>query len=252
MYRLGKKAARIDNRVPYLAAHKAKLPPPPADVNWYADIGSWPMLLNDQYGDCVEAAVLHCIQQMSAYAGAPLMPVDEDALTFYEGATGFNPADPNSDQGSYVMGPGGVTEYWHNHGVTCGGVLNKVTAVLQLRRGNMNEFQQGVYIFGGCLTGIQLPEAIMAGDSIPAVWSDFNGPVAGGHEIWIDGYQTLNSGRTYDLISWGQRYRCTEEFLQHVMDEAVVVVDPAEINARGVDGAGLSMAQLTADMAALA
>jgi hypothetical protein len=83
---------------------------------------------------------------------------------------------------------------------------------------------------------------------VPYLWHDFSGPVAGGHEIWINGYETLNMGRVYDLISWGGRYRATEDFLLHCMDEAVVVVDEVEINARGVTASGLSMAQLTTDM----
>jgi hypothetical protein len=101
------------------------------------------------------------------------------------------------------------------------------------------------------LAGISLPAVIMEADEVPYLWHDYSGPVAGGHEIWINGYETLNMGVVYDLISWGGRYRATEDFLMHCLDEAVVVVDEVELNARGVNAAGLNKAQLTADMALL-
>jgi hypothetical protein len=247
-FRLGKLSAVRDARIKRMSIAAPNLPSPPLDANWFAAVSSWGMLGNDSVGDCVEAATLHCIQQFSTYAESPLIPTDAEALAFYEAATGYNPADPNTDQGSYVLGTGGTIQYWMTKGVTCGGQLNKATGFMQITQKNPTEWQQGIYLFGGLLTGLQLPEAIVAGDTVPFVWETFSGPVAGGHEVWINGYETLNSGRVYDLISWGKEYRATEEFLMNCVDEMVVVVDPAEISARGVDGANISMADLMSDI----
>lgn len=251
LHKFGKKEARPDHRIKRLSAASLDLPAPPMDSNWYAAIGDWPMCGNDEVGDCVEAAVLHLIQSFSTYAGSPLIPTTAEAVTFYEKAAGYNPTDPNTDQGSYVMGPGGVMEYWHNNGVMCGGQLNKPQAFLQITQKNPIEWQQGVSIFGGVLTGLQLPEAIVSGDEAPFVWENFDGPVAGGHEVLIVGYETLNSGRYYDLVSWGQLYRASEKFLLHCVDETVVVVDPVAINARGLNAADLSLASLTTNLSKL-
>jgi hypothetical protein len=206
------------------------------------------MLGNDGYGDCVEAAAMHCIMQFSCYAGSPIAATEQETLALYSAITGFDPKDPNTDQGTYVLGHGGLIEFWAKHGIAIGGTNNKVTGFLQITHKEPKLWRQGIWIFGGLLLGFMVPESLMAADTVPYVWEEFAGPMAGGHEIWINGYETTPSGTTYDLISWGQRYRATEQFLLNLMDEAVVVVDPAEMNARGVNAAGLSTAQLLTDM----
>lgn len=243
-YKLGKRPAVKDPRVKRLSFVAPNLPEPPTDVNWYAAVENWNMLANDQVGNCVEAGTLHAIQQFSTYAGNPLTPSAEEALDFYSKATGYNPNDPTSDQGSYVLGPGGTMQYWHDTGIMCGGLINKVEAFLQITQKNPREWRQGVHLFGGLLTGMMIPESLMAGDEVPHLWQDFSGPTAGGHEVWINGYETLNSGRVYDLVSWGQMYRATEEFLIHCVDEMVVIIDMVEFNKQGLTGGGLSVADL--------
>ena len=249
--KLGKRPHRADSRIPHMTdATQGQLPSPPKTVNWYADspADGWGILGNDAWGDCVEAAAFHCIEQLSNYAGSPVVGTEQETLALYSAITGFDPNDPNTDQGTYVLGHGGLIEYWAKHGITIGGANNKVSGFLQITHKDPKRWQQGIWIFGGLLLGFMVPESLMAADTVPDVWEQFSGPMAGGHEIWINGYETVAGRTTYDLISWGQRYRATEEFLLNLMDEAVVVVDPAEMNARGVNAAGLSMAQLLTDM----
>lgn len=248
MRKLGKKRALVDHRVPRLSIAAPGLPTAPTQADWHTLITNWPMLANDQYGCCVEAAVLHCIQQFSGYATNLKIPTEAEAVSFYELATGFNPFDPTTDQGSYVLGPGGVMEYWLKTGVMCAGNMNNVQAFLQITHKSPDEWTKGIYYFGGMLTGLQLPEAIMAGTEPPDIWQDFSGDVAGGHEVWVNGYESLPSGRVYDLVSWGRMYQATEEFLLHCVDEACVVIDPIEISARGVNAAGIDMSQLITNL----
>jgi hypothetical protein len=250
--KLGKRPARYDPAVPRMSIFtRGRLPPPPAYSNWYADISDWGMLMNDTWGDCFEAAILHWIMEQSAYAGKPLVATNAEVLAFYS-YTGFDPNDPSTDQGTYGMGRGGAFDFWKVHGVMCGGQLDKVTAYMQIMRKDPIEWMQGINYFGGMLVGLQLPEAILAANTVPDVWYDYNGPVAGGHEILVNGYQTVGSTRLYDLISWGAHYRATEDFLMHCVDETVVVVDPIMINAQGLDAAGFSFAELQNYMRLLA
>lgn len=251
---LGKKPALPDRRVPRLSKHGAGLPPPPPSANWWADVPVWGMLGNDSVGDCLDAAVLHMILMMTSYVspGAAPMPTTEEAIALYSANTGYDPAIPGTDQGSYVLGPAGLMQYWLVHGVTCGGVLNKPTAFLQITQPNPVEWQQAVSLFGGLLIGMQIPEGILDADTVPFVWADTTGPIAGGHEVLLVGYQQTPDGVLYDLISWGEHYRATEAFLLPVVDEAVCVIDPAFFGVSGVNPAGLDMAALMADMAALA
>lgn len=250
--KLGKRPARHDPRVPHFSKHSAALPAPPTNSNWFADVGSWQMLANDQVGDCVCAAILHLILQQESYTLAPtkpVLPTDAEAIALYSAVTGYVPGNPATDQGTYMLGAGGAMSYWSTHGVTCGGTLNKPLAFLQV--GNATEYKQAISLFSNLLIGIRLPQAIVAADEVPEVWCDFSGPIAGGHEIILVGYETLPSGVYYDLVSWGQLYRCTEEFLLGTVDEAVTVLNPAFMNAQGLNPAGINLAALQADMAAL-
>lgn len=253
-YRLGKREARHDMRIPRMSKHAPGLPPPPPSVNWFSDIGDWFLLGNDTVGDCVEAAVMHTILQQTSYAMAPVpppQPTDAEAISFYSGATGYVPGDASTDQGSFVLGPGGVMEYWLKTGVVCGGVLNRPTGFLQITQPSPHEWRQALSSFGNLLVGLQLPEAIVSSDVTPEVWSHHTGPVAGGHEVLLVGYQTTSHGTLYDLVSWGQLFKATEAFLLAVADEVVTVVDTAFMNLKGVDAAGIDLAALEADMATL-
>lgn len=252
-FRLGKRVARHDARVPYFSKHGAVMPMPPPNSNWYADVESWKMLANNEVGDCVLAAIMHLIYQQESYTQAPAKPTpptDAEAIAAYSAVTGYVPGNAATDQGTYVMGAGGAMSYWTTHGITCGGTLNKPLAFLQVGK-NPVEYRQTISMFSNLLIGIELPEAIVAPDDVPTVWRDFSGPIAGGHEILLVGYETLPSGVYYDLVSWGALYRCTEEFLLAVVDEAVTVLNPAFMNAQGIDPAGVDLASLQAGMDAL-
>jgi hypothetical protein len=147
------------------------------------------------------------------------------------------------------MGPGGVMEYWMRNGIICGGKLNKVSSFATISPTDHVARRQAINTFGGLLTGIQLPQSIVANPNVPFVWDDPSGPVAGGHMIWINGYETLYDGTVlYDLVSWGARYRATSRFLEKICDEMCVIYDAAELNKANVDGAGLSADALKADM----
>jgi hypothetical protein len=221
-------------------------------VNWYADVGTWGMLGNDSVGDCVPAAIMHCLQQISTYAGKPLNPSDDEAIALYSAVTGYNPDDPASDQGTYVMGPGGAMEWWHTHGVTCGGKQCKLESYLQITRINPTEWRQAIAIFGGILVGLSLPANVLASGLPPFLWNNPGGPVDGGHEVWVNGFTTTSHGyRTYDTVSWGGRYRLTEDFLEKTVAEVVVPYSPEAMNAMGTDGAGVNHDALVAAMASL-
>lgn len=247
MRRLGKREAIADTRIPRMSVVTGgRLPPPPPESNWWARItDGWPMLMNDDLGCCVPAAMLHCIQQMSTYAGRPLMPTDAEVIKFYE-ATGYNPLDASTDQGSYVLGNEGLLPYWHTHGVRCGGVLDKAGAFMRIMRPDEIEWQQGVALFGGMLVGMILP-AIIAEDN-PYVWRDYSGPSDGGHEVWCNGYLHVGGELLFDIVSWGKRHRMTLDFMKACVDEVAVLIDPVEMNARGLNAADMNLSQLTNDM----
>lgn len=249
----GKLPARHDHRIASLHQHQAALPPPPDSANWYANVPAWGMLANDQVGDCVEAAVMHQIYQNLCYTrpGEALAPTDVDTLGLYSAVTGYVPGNESTDQGTYVLGPGGMMEYWHTHGVSYGGRVDQVSAYLQVSTTRPVEWRQSISLFGSLLTGILVPTSIAESSVVPPVWSDASGDIAGGHEILLVGYETSPDGVLYDLVSWGNLYRATEAFLLAACDEMVVAYDPDFVNASGVNAVGVNEATLLADMLAL-
>ena len=250
--KLGRRPAVADARVPFLAAVAPALPDPPALVDWYAGPEEtptgWLPLGNMTVSDCVIAAALHLIQSATCYADAPIEPTEAEAITAYSEATGYDPADPATDAGAVILGPGGFMEWWHKTGPMLGGRRRPITAFVQV---GAEHWKAAIHLFGGALFGIDLPENIVAGDDIPYGWDDASGPSAGGHCIYVCGY--FESGRQtfYAVVSWGRRFLASEAFLRAVTREAVAVVDPDAIDACGLNADGVGTAALSAAMAAL-
>lgn len=251
--RFGLRPPQPDTRIPRFGLHAGGLPPPPPAANWYADVAEWYMLGNDEVGDCFEAAVMHMTYQGACYAtpGAAPMPTTADTIEFYSAATGYDPADPNTDQGTFLMGPGSGMETWATRGIRYGGNLVKATAFMQITHPNPVEWQQAIATFGGVIIGLNLPQGIVATDIVPDVWEDASGPSAGGHAIYLCGYVKTPNRTTYQVISWGQLYHVTEDFLLATQTQVVTAVNPTFLNAVGINPAGVDQKILLADMAAL-
>src|SRR5205814_6126224 len=66
--KFGKLPVRTDVRTLRLARYvdRAKLPPPPPDLDLAAAVLHWPMYANDRIGDCTTAAAAHMIEAWTA------------------------------------------------------------------------------------------------------------------------------------------------------------------------------------------
>ena len=245
-FRLGKKPAVADDRVLSLSEGAMLLPDPPDSANWYADVEDWQMLGNDEVGDCVVAFGMHYIYQQMCYLnpGAVPIPTTEEAIKNYSAIGGYDPAIPATDQGLTVMGPGGMIEYWARTGLLCGGTVHKLNRVMQLTQVNPKEWRQAISLFSGVGIGMRMPQSIMDAPDIPFIWDDPTGPIAGYHEIFLVGYETVSNNVFYDCITWGTRVRLTEDFLTHVFDEGVVVLSTDGLDAMGKNAAGVDQTVL--------
>lgn len=246
---LGKKPAVRDDRVPRFSAlqERHRLPEPPPHSNWYAAVGEWGMLKNDEVGDCVIAAAGHAVHQMTAYVGNELKMTDDEAINAYRAITGYDPRNPLSDQGTYVLGDQGLVKHWVVDGIICGGQVNRLSAAVSVDPKNLRMVKQAIHIFGGVLVGFSLPTIVL--DTDDYVWRATEGPIAGGHEVWINGYQTMEDNSIlFDLVSWGRRFRCTDEFMHKWCDEAIALFDGAMLDKRGVNGANVGREYLLAAM----
>lgn len=180
----------------------------------------WGMMLNDNLGICTCAACGHLEQAWTAASGAEVTVPDSAILTEYEQACGYNPADPNTDQGGQI---GTVLDYFRDTGV--GGY--KITAHALV---NMTQIrvQQAMYVFGGLDLGIALP--ITAQQQVGNVWDivdNAQSPEAqpgswGGHSVAAVYY----SPDGVDVVTWGLIQRMTWQFFMYYVNEAQACISP--------------------------
>ena len=248
--KLGKKAARFDPRTLKMAKYLGpSIDPPPASTDWLANVTSWPMYANDKLGDCVEAAGAHMVELWEKYTNSNKpQPTNTDVLKAYEGAAGYIPGDPSTDNGTDMLT---FLKYWRNTGI--GG--HKILAFVSLKRGDLTELQQAIWLFGSAFIGVQLPVSVqsrnewtvpngLTGDYAPGSW--------GGHCIPVGAYSDLVPARTRNrVVTWGEVVTMSDYFYQIMSDEAYAVLSQDWIDTNGLAPSHFDLAALQADLAAL-
>lgn len=217
--KLGKKAAKIDKRTLRLADYfLPSLPAPPASVDWTAGLTSFGMMLNDNLGDCTCAAVGHAIQIWSAnVAGLIIQTIsDETVLKLYEQSCGYNPADPNSDQGGVEVD---VLNFWRKNPQE----THRLLAYADPDPGNIEHIKTSIALFGGVYIGLQLP--ITASNQVGSTWAIVGNPEHdpesmpgswGGHAVYVCGYTPSE----LTCITWGRQQKMTWDFWRAYCDES--------------------------------
>jgi len=241
-YHLGKKPAVYDSRTLRFGAYLgAGLPRPPDTVDWGKNVKTWPMYLNDKYGDCTCAAVGHMIENWTAAVGKESSPSDARILKFYEHFT-----TPGPENGCDMLS---VLKYWRTTGL--GG--DKILAFAQLEPRNVTEVRDAVAIFGGCYIGIELPKFALAASDLSTVpWVvPPQGPVGdaapdpnGGHCIPAVAYDDRN----LYVVTWGAIKSMSWQFYIDYADEAYAVLSD-DFLAKNKTPSGFDLAQLKDDLA---
>lgn len=212
--------------------------------------GQWPMLGNDQYGDCVWAGGDHETQFLNwiglgAHRAIKLPPVeftDQNALSDYA-STGFNPSDPATDQGTDV---GQALEYRRNTGlVDAQGNRHKIGAYVRLTPGNLDHLHEALYLFEAVGIGIQFPDSAMDQFNSGQPWSPLNGsPIEGGHYVPVI---ASKPGMLY-CVTWGKTQPMTEAFYTRYCDEAYGILSVEGLYRRAqVTYSGYNWSQLLQD-----
>jgi hypothetical protein len=217
--KLGKAPARYDARTLMLAKYipTTAVAPPPASEDFSKNVKTWPMMLNDSLGDCTCACAGHMIEQWTTYASTAVIPPDASILAAYEAVSGYNPADPSTDNGAVILD---VLNYWRQTGVDGHPIL----AYVSLEPKNHTEVMDSVVLFGNCYLGVQLPisaqnQAVWAvpaggatGQGAPGSW--------GGHAIPVVQYDA----RGLTVITWGAPKRMSWGFVDAYCDDAYGVL----------------------------
>jgi len=229
IYKLGKLAARFDHRTLRLAKYLSPdLAPPPTAVDWTNGITSWGWLKNDMLGDCTIAAVAHAIQVWTANAGAEYAATDQVTVEYYSKWDGYNPADPNTDQGGEELT---VLNDWRQQGFDS----HSLTAFADPQPQNDLHIKQAIALFGGVYIGMQLPNS--AQGQVGSLWDVVpeEGGVWGGHAVYVPAYD--DTGLT--CITWGALQKMTWAFWSRYTDEAHCLLSPDWPIPAGFDASGL-------------
>jgi hypothetical protein len=137
--------------------------------------------------------------------------------------------------------------YWHNHGLPWAG-KNCGYASANFR--DIDEFWAAVYAFGCGYIGILVTEAMQqqtaAGEPWDITGTDMDERVVGGHCV-VPIARTSAEGDG-EVATWGMRQPFTARWFKTFVEEAHVVVTPAQ-KARGGNGAGIDFEHLERDLA---
>lgn len=245
--RLGKLAPVVDSRVPSLRRMMTTRIAPPPSSNWYAAVDSWPMLANDNLGDCVPAGALHCLQQRLTYAEKAPAFTDADAKALYGRWGNY----PSQDQGC-VMSE--AMADWAKNGIPLpDGTVDSLTSYVTVNHAITDRIKMAISQTGSVMLGISCPEAWLEVDE-GALLDIPNGvgAIAGGHCIIGVGYEPTALGDIFDVITWGARYRMTRRALETLADEAYAILDRDWCDADGVNPAGIDWTAAEAATAAIA
>jgi hypothetical protein len=245
----GKKPATRDPRdLMYAAYRRPQNLAVAAEAHWGHGL-PYDILGNGQFGDCVEAGAAHGLQvawDRASKSESAFVPTAQLVLGDYSGITGFNAADPATDQGTDMRQACG---YWRNTGIEG---QYKIGAYLAVRPDNEVHAREAVQYYCGLYTGLAMPVSAQA-QTGNGIWDVVSGPDSapgswGGHCVWATGFDSEGLW----CVTWGFIQKMSWNFFGTYCDEAWVLLFDQWIRSSGYSPSGLSMGQLLADMNSLA
>ncbi len=247
MLALGKKPARDAVSFRFSTYFDARaLPTPPVVFGKPWLVTAWGLLRNDAVGDCVWAGAAHETMLWRAEAGTPAVFTDTAVLADYAAVTGYDPARPDTDQGTDTQQ---AASYRLKIGVAdATGTRHKIDGYVALRPGNLDQLALAAYLFGAAGVGIQLPTSAFDQFDNAEPWTPVAGAhIEGGHYISVVG---RNRTGNFLCVTWGRLHAVTPAFLTTYMDEGIGYLSLERLRG-SVSPQGLDYATLQADLALL-
>lgn len=215
------------------------LPEPPADFGFETLVPQWGMLANDQVGDCYIAGAMHEEKLWCAESQTPVQFSDTTAISYYSELTGYNPADPSTDQGTDVAA---ALKLRRTIGVPDDtGKRHKIGAYVALKPGSVKELFYAAYYFDGVGIGLKFPQQWMtAFENGTYVWDSVTAPdYQGGHYVSAVAWRNGNPV----IVSWGRLVELTTAGYEQNCDEVYAYLSPDKLE-NGVDRHGFNLTKL--------
>jgi hypothetical protein len=190
---------------------RVNLPKPPASFDYSNKVADYPMALNDTYGDCTIAGVIHMLQLIYAEIGETFeYPGDEAIKEKYFKLSG------GADTGLVERQ---VLQTW----MTEGFFGNKISAYAPVNIKNRTEMATAIYLFGSVYLGVEMPANAEQQFENHEPWhlvsEDPQQPV-GGHCVVATGCNRFG----LDIITWGATESMTWGWWEEYGSEAWVVI----------------------------
>lgn len=215
-------------------------------IDYYSEVGTWPMGLNDRLGTCGVVGMDHLQMAWNAYAqGSCASWGDETILGLYEQLGGYVPGDESTDQGTVLQDN---LDFWRKEGVNG----EKILFFGSLHPGSWlrPERQLALQAFGGLYLGVNLPESAEQQFMDGSPWHYEHGsPLAGGHCVVQHG--ELIGRDEVRVSSWAKIVPASQSFLLHTCEEAWVVAHPDWIEANGRNPTGIDLEGINDALASL-
>lgn len=231
-----------------LARHLDPLGKPPAAsgdwtkaVDQQAGPEGWRMFKNDAVGDCVYADTAHTLMLRTANAGKIVIPTDDDVIAAYSAGTGYNPADPSTDQGADENKACADL-------VSVGFLGHHAESTASVDPGNLDHVRWCVQLFGHCRLGIYVTQRMMEQFDRGEPWGTGGrdrGPVLGGHDVPLVTYD-----RMFHAVTWGKMHPIHPDFFGRYgfCEEAHAELFFDWIKEAGTAPNNISLADLVADL----
>jgi hypothetical protein len=247
--RLGRKPARIP--VGYRSIfHFATLPDAPRTFDPTRGYTDWGMMGNGPdprltvhggkpVGDCAFAGSAHLAMATDIETGEEVTKPSANEVVSTYLAFGHG-----RDEGAVLTD---VLAYWRHVGLPWGDIAGYASVPVH----DPDCFWAATYAFGAAYIGVAMTQAMAEATERHEPW-DFTGcpedfDVLGGHCVVVIS-RTSDGG---EVVTWGQRQAFTDAWLRHNVEEAHVVITPAQLQAKG-DGYALDLGKLEAALDALA
>jgi hypothetical protein len=177
------------------------LPTPPASFNY------WPLanqaavadiLGNNTLGDCTAAGACHLADVYSAGGGSQAAMTSAQAIAFYSLSTGYNPADPSTDQGGDEVT---VLTDWQTKGLDGAG-LHAIKGFVSVDGSNAALLFASCWLFGGLYFGLELTEAMANTSGSGFLWVPGTANPNDGHCVVGAGGDSSGKGQI-QINTWG-------------------------------------------------
>jgi hypothetical protein len=249
-FRFGRKRPSLEKRLGHKKMARYMTEEPVPDHDWStlcAASAISDVLGNDSLGDCTAAGAGHLIDVFTAGGGAPTAVTAAQAIAFYSLSTGYNPADPSTDQGGDEVT---VLTTWRDQGFDGHGA-HAIAGFVQVDPTNVLELRAACYHFGGLYFGLELPDTYT--NPFPSangfVWGSGTPDPNQGH--CVVGFGANSTGILID--SWGLKGTLTYEAITQLCADSAggmvfAVIEPEWVSkVSGASPSSLNWTQIQAD-----